>query len=103
MNVLVDISDVDNVLARAGSPMQLHLPSGFGIVFEDLERALVPILLVDNLDHLAVDAQAEDILADRVVLRDRVGLGGKVAPGLAYNREQELVNGLQSCGRGRRG
>ena len=60
VRVLVHGLDVDDVLARRGSPVEVNLAPALGIVLQDLERELMAVGFLDALDHLAVDAEAQD-------------------------------------------
>ena len=74
VRVLVDVGDVDDVDAAGGAEVQVDLPPGLGVVLEHLEGELLAALLVGALDHLAVDAQAEDVVGDAVVVDQRARL-----------------------------
>ena len=71
LRVLVDIDDVDNVLAAVGPPVEVDLAARLGIVLQHLERALLA-RPVETLDHLPVDSEPENIGADLVILRNRI-------------------------------
>ncbi len=68
---------------------------GLGVVLEHLEGVLLPGGLLRALDHLPVDAQAEDVGADDVVVDQRGGLDLEPGAGGAYHGQEQLVNGGQ--------
>ncbi len=74
----------------------MHCTSpGLGVVLEHLERVLLPGGLLRALDHLPVDAQAEDVGGDDVVVDERGGLDLEPGAGGAYHGQEQLVNGGQ--------
>lgn len=90
IRVLVDVHDVDDVLAGRGPPMQVDLASRLRVVLEHLEGEFVAGFLVLALDDLAVDAEAEDDVGHAVVVGERRRLDvhvGRRSRRLTYDGE----------------
>ena len=101
VRILVDVLDVDDVLARAGPPVEVDLPPGLGVVLEHLERVLLARGLVRTLHNLAVDSQTKDVVADAVVFRQGTRFDLDAGSGSAYDGQEQLVNcGQTLLGRG---
>ena len=95
VRVFVDVDDIDDVLAAARPPVEVDLAARLRIVLQHLERVLAARLSVGALHHFSGDAEAEDVVRDRVVVGKGAALDGQRGPRSAYERHEQLVNRLE--------